>query len=453
MFAYGTNSLILALFFSELKFSDYQIGLFMTLTLLGDVVLSLILTFIADSVGRRRILICGSLLMISSGFIFAISDNFWILLFAAVVGVISATGGDFGPFRSIEESMLSQLTVAETRSDVLSWYVTMSGLGSCLGTESSGRIVEWLLEGRTTLEAYHALFWIYGAMGLLNMMLMALLSKRCELSVAEEEMPSEESEILLEEDGSSIDAPQRQAPREVLKKKSPFLALGSYLAAISKPTRSIMAKMWFLLMVDSMADGMVPYSLTNYYLKLKFDARVGTLGDITSVSYFLGSISTIFAGPLARHLGLINTMVFTHIPSSAAVLLFPTTNSFVLTVVLLFIRTGLNNMDQAPRSAFIAAVVKPSERTAVMGVTSLLRTLAATAGPTLTGVFAGNDQFWIAFVAAGVLRLAYDFGLWFLFVKVRLHQHQADSADMPSGQYRRVGDEEEEMKDFQVSKP
>jgi len=102
-FAYGTNSLILALFFAELQFSDYRIGLFMTLTLLGDVFMGLGLTFIADSLGRRRVLFAGSFLMVLSGIAFAVFEKFWILLFAAVIGVVSATGGDFGPFRAIEE--------------------------------------------------------------------------------------------------------------------------------------------------------------------------------------------------------------------------------------------------------------------------------------------------------------------------------------------------------------
>lgn len=129
MFAYGANALIIALFFSALDFSDYQIGLFMTLTLLGDVLLSLFLTLVADRVGRRRILFAGASLMVISGAVFVISENFWLLLFAAVVGVISATGSDFGPFRAIEESMLSELTTANTRSDVLSWYVLTTPVG------------------------------------------------------------------------------------------------------------------------------------------------------------------------------------------------------------------------------------------------------------------------------------------------------------------------------------
>lgn len=134
--------------------------------------------------------------------------------------------------------------------------------------------------------------------------------------------------------------------------------------------------------------------------------------------------------------------VFTHLPSSLAVALFPVASSVWFTVVLFFLRTGLNNMDQAPRSAFIAAVVKPEERTAVMGITSMLRTLAATAGPTVTGVLAGRKRFWIAFVAAGALRICYDLGLWGMFVNMKLHQHEKE-AGFEIGQEE--SDEEQEV--------
>lgn len=415
MLAYGTTSLVLALFFAALDFSDFYIGLFMTLTLLGDVALSALLTLVADSYGRRRILLGGSLLMVISGAIFAIFENFWILLFAAVVGVISATGGDFGPFRAIEESTLSQLTTPETRADVLAWYVTTSSVGSAIGSEISGRIVHFL-QGRddwTILDAYHATFWMYSGMGIFNMVLALLLSDRCEAIQA----PGvEEADVLLDE------VPLNEAP--VVAKASARPQKQSRFAQISKETRAIMYKLWFLLGVDSLADGMVGYSLTTYYMDQKFDIRKSTLGDIVSVSYILSSLSTVFAGPAARHLGLINTMVFTHLPSSVAVLLFPAPRGLVLTVALFFVRTGLNNMDQAPRSAFIAAVVKSEERTAVMGITSILRTLASTAGPTVTGILAGNDRFWIAFVAAGLLRIAYDLGLWAMFINIKLYQHE-----------------------------
>lgn len=159
-----------------------------------------------------------------------------------------------------------------------------------------------------------------------------------------------------------------------------------------------------------------------------------------STSYLLMACSTIFASPLSRRLGLVNTMVFTHLPSSAAVLLFPIPQNVPMTVVLFFIRTGLNNMDQAPRVSLIAAVVRPEERTAVMGITSMARTLASTVGPSFTGVLAGNDRFWIAYVVAGALRVSYDLGLFAMFVNMKLHEHEMN--DFGNDDYGHNGDEE-----------
>ncbi|KAH8178536.1 major facilitator superfamily protein [Sarocladium implicatum] len=451
MFAFGAASLIMALFFAELDFTDVQIGMFMTLTLVGDVALSFIMSLMADGLGRRRVLLAGGLLMTMSGVVFALFENFWILLLAAVIGVISASGSDFGPFRAIEESTLSHLTNPKTRSDVLSWYVTVSSLGSAAGTELSGRIVETLrnLDGWDILRAYHALFWVYVIMGLLNVVLAASMSSRCELNDStakeEQEATGESAQGLLDpsqdadDDDDDVSRPvskQKQSPSAESKK--------SRFSQISAATRSVMYRLWFLLTVDSLADGMVSYTLTNYYLDRKFHLSKSRLGDIMSICYILGAVSTVFAGPLARHLGLVNTMVFTHVPSSLAVLLFPAPSGLVLTIILLFVRTGLNNMDQAPRTAFIAAVVRPEERTAVMGITSTLRTMAATIGPTLTGALAQSDKFWVAFVIGGALRLAYDFGLWAMFINMKLYEHE-EGGGTQAGSSGRDSEESLEM--------
>ncbi|KAF2722527.1 MFS general substrate transporter [Polychaeton citri CBS 116435] len=434
MFAYGAT-FILALFLAELKFSDYQIGLFMTLTLVGDVFLGTFLTLIADRVGRRKILVGGSFLMVWSGIAFAYFENFWMLLFGAVIGVISATGGDFGPFRSIEESILSHLTTPQTRADVLSWYVTTSTFGVALGSEASGRIVHYLqgLDGWTLTSAYHSLFWMYAVFGGVNAAIGLLLTAECEIQsdetgsyaqLAQDESVS--SNTGHPQNSSSAGKSNPVGKANLWRRISSWLS--NNLSQISGPTRSVMYKLWLLLALDSVADGMVPYNLTNYYLDEKFHPSKKALGDATSASYILGTISAVFAGPLSRKIGLINTMVFTHIPSSAAVLAFPFPDSLWLTIILLFVRTGLNNMDQAPRAAFIAAVVKPEERTAVMGITGMLRTLAAVSGPSITGILAGNDRFWIAFVAAGAFRLAYDVGLYALFINMKLHSHEIKQA-------------------------
>ncbi|KAK8031547.1 hypothetical protein PG990_001281 [Apiospora arundinis] len=427
MFAHGAISLILAIYFAALEFTDHQIGLFMTLTLLGDVFLGTFLTLIADRVGRRKVLLGGSFLMIFSGIIFATFENFWILLFAAVVGVVSVTGGDFGPFRSIEESVLSQLTTPSTRSDVLSWYIATSTLGSSLGSEAGGRIVSMLREQRewTLINAYHALFWLYVGMGTVNVILAALLTDACELRQQDDytQIPQGEQQEAAAIQNPADPAPfSPQVPQNWLRRSMTWLS--DRLSQISVPTRRVMYKLWILLALDSIADGMVPYSWTTYYMDEFFHPSKSTLGDVTSVSYFLGAISAMFAGPLARRIGLVNTMVFTHVPSSAAVLLFPLPNVFWMTVVLLFVRSALNPLDQAPRTALIAAVVRPEERTAVMGITSLVRTCAAMIGPTLTGLLAANKQFWVAFIVAGIARLSYDFGLYAMFINIKLHQYE-----------------------------
>jgi MFS family permease len=178
MFAFGGTSLIMALFFTTLGYSDTQIGLFMTMTLAGDAVLSVGLTLVADSLGRRRVFFGGGLLMAVSGLVFVYFEKFWILLLAAVVGVISAGGGDFGPFRAIEESVLSHLTNQETRSDVLSWYVVTSNLGSAVGTEVVGRVVETLKsrDGWSERHIYHAIFAAYVIMGIASMGLSVLMT-------------------------------------------------------------------------------------------------------------------------------------------------------------------------------------------------------------------------------------------------------------------------------------
>ena len=419
MFAFGAISLTMALFFAELGFSDFRIGLFMSLTLLGDVALGVVVTLMADGLGRRRVILAGGLLMALSGLIFMTFENFWVLLAAAVVGVVSAGGADFGPFRAIEESMLAHITDSETRAHVLSWYVTASSLGSAAGTEIAGRFLESLAgrEGWDMLRVYHAGFLVYVAMGGLNMVFALLLSKRCEIEKKgndEGEAVDEAAERLLDDVEGDVDAePPGGVVEDPGTRKSRF-------SRISGATRSVMYRLWFLLIIDSLADGMVSKTLTTYFLDRKFTLTKAALGDIMSAGLLLGTFSTVFAGPLAHTLGLLNTMVFTHLPSSAAVLLFPFPRGLVPTVALLFVRMGLNNMDQAPRSAFISAIVKDEERTAVLGITSALRTLAMTMGPSFTGGLAEGGKFWVAFVVGGTLRIIYDLGLWAMFVNVRL---------------------------------
>jgi MFS family permease len=441
MFSAGIPSLILALFFSSLSFPDSRIGIFMTLTLLGDVILSLLLTLVADRIGRRRILLGGSGMMAFSGVVFATSENFWVLLGAAVVGVISVTGADCGPFRAVEESILSGLTDEKTRSDVLTWYVTTSVMAGAIGSEVAGRTVHWVEKSSgDAKKAYHVLFWGYAGFGLLGCILCLGLSKRCEAAGEKgAEMKQrrrtdvdgdEEEEVLLQAMTSSttdsFDDAHRNPEQAPLSNPctQPSNRFSSYISQISPATFTIVYKLWLLLAIDSLADGMTPYSLMNYYVDQKFHLSKSALGDITSASMFLCAVSSIFAGPLSKHIGLINTMVFTHLPSSIASAFIPLPASVGWTVALLLFRAALNSMDQAPRTAFIAAVVKPEERTGVMGITAMVRQLAMSAGPSITGLLAGNGRFWAAFLATGICRVVYDLGLWVLFVGVKVDEQK-----------------------------
>jgi len=231
--------------------------------------------------------------------------------------------------------------------------VTTSTLGSSIGSEASGRILAHLqAKGSwSDIDAYHVMFWIYGAMGVVNLLLVLMLTEECELSSA---AAADDTyiEVAQQETSERGGSGTTQLPREPSSSASQSWTakLVSHLpisvSEISSGTLHTMYKLWFLLAIDCLADGMVPYSLTNYYLDLKFEPSPSTLGDVTSIAYFLGAICAVFAGPLAHRIGLINTMVFTHVPSSAAVLFFPLPPYFWMTAALLLLRAGLNNMDQ-----------------------------------------------------------------------------------------------------------
>lgn len=423
MFAYGSSTLILALFFAELGHSDTKIGLFMTLTLVGDVLISLALTFVADAIGRRNILILGSLLMTLSGSVFATVANYWVLLLAAVVGVISPSGNEIGPFRAVEESTLAQLSEPSTRSDIFAWYVVIGTLGTALGSLGGGWLTQYLEgAGWRTITAYKFVFWIYAIIGLVKAMVSLLLSRRCEAqpppasSRSDEGGRGEESEEeqpFLPNQGPSGNAPQPPPTQTTKTKKSAF-------SQISRESRATLMKLCGLFFFDSLASGMVPNSLIAFFMDRKFGMREGTLGSIMSAAQFMSSIGNIFASSVAKRIGLVRAMVYTHLPSAILLAMVPAPPSLILTVIILVLRASLASMDQAPRSAFLSAVVLPEERTATMGIVNTVKTMSQSSGPLITGALAGGGQFWIAFVVAGGLKASYDVGMLRMFVNLKL---------------------------------
>lgn len=442
MAAYGAASLILALFFSSLGISEPRIGLFMTFTLLGDVGLSLLLTFIADAAGRRRILLLGCCCMVLAGSVFALSSSYWALLFAAVVGVISVSGAEIGPFRAVEESVLAGLVDEHQRSDVFAWYVVLGTLGSAVGLSGAGWTVEILgARNWTELDAYRVVFWEYAVVGVAKALVTTLLSANCE--VGEEEgkkkqsgsdrtTPSpigatETTGLLQASMAPHVDGEEEGDEPTSTPATNPKLKF----AQLSTETRWISLRLCALFAIDSLASGMAPYSLINFYLDRKFHTSKSTLGAIMSAVWIMSTIGNIFASAISKRIGLIRTMVFTHLPSAVFLALLPAPRGIWLTVVLLVLRGTLASMDQAPRSAFLSKAVASQERTAVMGLVNVVKTLSQSGGPTVTGVLAGANHFWVAFVVAGSLKATYDLGLMTCFLEA-----EKQAANKPDVEYR-----------------
>ena len=440
MFAYGASTLILALFFANLGYSDAKIGLFFTLTLVGDIFISLGLTFVADALGRRFILFLGSLLMTAAGACFATMAHYWFLLLAAVFGVISPTGNEIGPFRAIEESTLAQLSDAATRSDIFAWYVVIGTLGAATGSLSCGWFTQSLQNaGWRELSTYKFVFLIYAAIGVLKALLCLCLSRRCEIQADQsssgaamnaKENENEEDRPFLESEEPSEEVPA--TPPAPQKNKS-------VITRLSRKSTMTLLKLCGLFFFDSLASGMVPMTLIAYFMKSKFGISVGQLGSIMSAAQFMSSIGNIFASSFARRIGLVKAMVFTHLPSAILLALVPAPPSLILTVIILVLRATLASMDQAPRSAFLSAIVLPEERTATMGIVNTVKTMSQSSGPLITGVLAGEGRFWIAFVVAGGLKAAYDLGLLAMFVNTTL---EGDKAAVTAAKNRREGEDE-----------
>lgn len=276
LFAYGAVALILALFFQEQGFSDEQIGMFMTLTLLGDVIVSLLLTLIADSLGRRRTLLLGAVSMALSGTVFATTSNYAALLIAAILGVISPSGNEIGPFRAVEESTLAHLVSEDKRSDIYTWYVVLAVLGTSTGLAVGGVAIDHLQErdGWTNLDAYRAIFWIYTAVGCLKALMTLFLSQECEHAGWQKERnAASESQPLLDDDANTtVNEAQAQTVPTTKQKKKLWHSIGN----ISRPSRVVLFKLCSLFFLDSLGSGMVS-AFPNPPLRVATDQSQGAV--------------------------------------------------------------------------------------------------------------------------------------------------------------------------------
>ncbi|CEL11435.1 hypothetical protein ASPCAL14537 [Aspergillus calidoustus] len=428
-FAYGGSTLVLASYLSALGISDDRIGLFMTLTLVGDVAISFFLTLFADSIGRRAVLALGSALMVGSGVTFGLVGNFWILLAAAVLGVISPSGNEIGPFKAVEESSLAHLTPDALLRDILLWYTLLGTAGAALGVMTCGWAVNLLQteRGWEFIPACRVIFFAYAGIGALKFLLSVTMSQKVEAEVKTKTSKRASREDTEGDESGETQPLLRDRPAEQQEQQEPERK--SVLAFIGdRKLASLVIRLFILFGVDSFASGLASLTWMTYFFKRKFLLPEGTLGSIFFTTSIIAAASMFIATSLARRIGNIKTMAFTHLPSALCLMLVPVPNSLPLALTFLILRSCSSNMDSAPRSAFLAAALPADKRTAIMGAINVVKTSTQSLGPLVTGILADRGVFGASFILAGGLKVMYDLGILASFLSMEREKEREREA-------------------------
>jgi MFS family permease len=385
MFAYGFLSVVLVLYLKAVGLTERQIGLLLTLTLLGDTVISLWITTAADRIGRKRMLILGALLMAMVGGVFAVTSNYVSLMVVATIGVLSPSDKDVGPFLSIEQAALSQTIPDEKRTAIFAWYNLVGSVAAAVGALVGGFACQQLVRaGRTGADVFRPLVVAYCVVGLL-------------LAVAF---------------GSLSNAAEGGAHR-----RSSWLGLHR--------SRGVIARLSALFALDAFGGGFILQTIVAYWFYLRFRLDPAVLGSIFFVANLLAAASALGAASLARRFGLINTMVFTHLPSNVLLILVPLMPNLALAVVVLLVRFCISQMDVPTRQSYTMSVVRPDERSAASGITTVARSVGAAISPTLAGYCLANPNLIsLPFFIAGGVKIVYDLCLYRAFVS---HESGSDA--------------------------
>lgn len=393
LFAYGFLSVILVLYLAQAGLSEAQIGLLLTLTLLGDTVISLWITTHADRIGRKRMLWAGAGLMIFAGVLFAVTGNFILLLTAATIGVISPSGYEVGPFLAIEQASFSQITPNELRTQIFAWYTLVGSFATAFGSLMGGGLVQGLLmAGAGPLNSYRAVILGYTGFGILLALLIGRLT-------------------------GSIELPQAPHASEKSGLFQPTLGL--------RRSRDKVFGLAGLFSIDAFAGGFVLQSVVAYWFYLRFGASPAVLGSIFFGANLLAGISALSAAWVARRIGLVRTMVFTHLPSNILLILIPLMPNLPLAILILFLRFSISQMDVPTRQSYTMALVEPDERSAASGVTNIARSVGASFAPAIAGPMLASPLLMdVPFFIAGGLKIFYDLLIYVSFRAIRPPEEQ-----------------------------
>jgi MFS family permease len=387
MFGYGFLAVVLVLYLVAAGLDPLAVGIVLSLTLVGDVVISLWLTTHADTLGRRRVLVAGALLMLVAGVVFASTSWLPLLVIAGAIGVISPTGNEVGPFLAVEQAALTQTVPDVRRTSTFAWYNLVGYVATATGALAAGLISQALLNGGwAPIDAYRAIVVGYAIVGVLLAIGFWQLDRR-------------------------IEAPPRQVVDETIRRR---LGLGR--------SRGVVGRLSLLFSIDAFGGGFIPQSLMAYWFHLQWGVEPIALGAIFFAANLLAAVSSLLAAPIAARIGLINTMVFTHLPSNLLLILVPIMPTLPLAVAVLLLRYTLSQMDVPTRQSYVMAVVDPDERSAAAGITGIARTTGAAISPSISAVLVSSPSTFVAalpFYLAGGLKIAYDLLVYRDFRNVR----------------------------------
>ncbi|GAC1347793.1 MAG: MFS transporter [Myxococcales bacterium] len=379
-FADGAVSVLLAGYLSALGFSPVQVGAIVTGTLLGSAALTLLVGLWGQGIGRRSVLFFACALMVATGLGFAHVTAFWPLLAVAVAGTLNPSAGDVSVFLPTEQAVLAGASDGRDRTALFAWYNVAGTLAGAVGALASGLPSVLERRGWSAVGAQRTGFFAYAAIAILVALLYRGLSPAIEVSPAPAGLP-----------------------------RAPALL----------QSRRIVLKLSALFSLDSMGGGFVVQSLLVLWLYRRFALSVATAGTIFFVAGLLAAFSQLAAGRLAARIGLVETMVYTHLPANLLLILAGLMPTAPLAVGLLLARMAISSMDVPARQSYVMAVVPPEERAAASSVTNVPRSLASALTPLLAGALLSRSSFGWPLICGGLIKSAYDVILYVQFKAIR----------------------------------
>ncbi len=384
LLSYGFLSVILALYLAGLGLSVAQIGTLLTVALIGGAVTTALVSATVGWLGVRRALIAWSALLAVGGVVLAASRAYPALLVVATLGVLSPSGQDVGPFLSLEQAALAG---AGPRVRLYAWYNLVGYVAVAFGGLVVATAIPALQRsGLSLLDAQRALVWSFAAMGVVLVFPYALLSPGVEVRTR----------------------------------------TGGNKAGL-RESRRILMRLSGLFALDALAGGLIVQSLVAYWFTQRFGIGLATLGPLFFGTNLMSGISFMISAPLAERIGLLPTMVFTHLPSNILLAAVPFMPTWQSAGAVLLARHLLSQMDVPPRQAYTMAMVVPEERASAAGFTNGVRTAAASIAPAISGAALATVASGLPFVLAGGLKAVYDLALWLTFRRVPMPDADAGS--------------------------